>query len=105
MGRVHEHSIQQKAKARKSGPSVLQKIEELGRLANIFAATVHWDPTHLCFRIAVHLPEGETVPDLNGLIANDLARRDTQQPHLQSHLVAEHKKTSASTAVTSERAC
>ncbi|KAK4076834.1 hypothetical protein Purlil1_12567 [Purpureocillium lilacinum] len=83
MGRVHEHSVQEKAKARKSGPSVRQKTEDLGRLANIFAATVHWDPTHLCFRAAVHLPEGETVPDMNQLIADALAGRNSQQAQRQ----------------------
>ncbi|KAM4067546.1 hypothetical protein HRG_012299 [Hirsutella rhossiliensis] len=80
MGRVQERSIKEKAKARKSGPSVLQKTKDLGVLANVFAATVHWDPTHLCHRVAVHLPEGETVPDL----ADTLAESAIQQPQRQS---------------------
>ncbi|KAM4067446.1 hypothetical protein HRG_001380 [Hirsutella rhossiliensis] len=80
MGRVQERSIKEKAKARKSGPSVLQKTKDLGVLANVFAATVHWDPTHRCHRVAVHLPEGETVPD----IADALTGSASQQPQRQS---------------------
>lgn len=62
------HDYAEKAKARKSGPSVLRKTEELADGANVFAAMVYWDPTHKYHRIAARLPEGETLPDLNRLV-------------------------------------
>lgn len=68
----HEHNTKEKAKARKSGPSLCSKTKDLGHLANVFALTVYWDPTHLCYRTEVHLPEGETLPDVNGLVSKFL---------------------------------
>lgn len=69
MARVRGHTVQEKAKARKSGPSAKQKTLELGEKANVIAFMGYWDPTHLCFRAAVHLPEGETLPDVNRLVS------------------------------------
>lgn len=65
-----QQDAQQKAKnkARRSGPSVLNKTKELGTIAQVFAATVYWDPTHLCYRVKAHVPEGENVPDVNSLV-------------------------------------
>ncbi|KAM3516636.1 hypothetical protein MY4038_010364, partial [Beauveria bassiana] len=74
-GREAEHGYSEKAKARKSGPSLLRKSEELADKANVFAAAIYWEPTHKCHRIAARLPEGETLPDLNRLVADALAGR------------------------------
>lgn len=68
MKQIRRHSLQQKAKARRSGPKALQKAKNLGALANITTFMGYWDPTHLRFRIAVHVPEGETPPDVNSLV-------------------------------------
>lgn len=65
---LYEHSTQEKAKARKSGPSILRKAEELAEVAHTFVAFIYWDPTHLCHRVAARLPEGETLPDINSLV-------------------------------------
>ncbi|KAM3526960.1 hypothetical protein MY4038_006576 [Beauveria bassiana] len=74
-GAEAEHDYAEKAKARKSGPSLLRKSEELADRANVFAAAVYWDPTHKCLRVAARLPKGETLPDLNRLVAEALAGR------------------------------
>lgn len=71
-GREAEHGYSEKAKARKSGPSLLRKSEELADKANVFAAAIYWEPTHKCHRIAARLPEGETLPDLNKLVCSCL---------------------------------
>ncbi|KAK4071567.1 hypothetical protein Purlil1_13367 [Purpureocillium lilacinum] len=82
MKQIRRHSLQQKAKARRSGPKALQKAKNLGALANITTFMGYWDPTHLRFRIAVHVPEGETPPDVNSLIENALAESDSPDPRL-----------------------
>jgi hypothetical protein len=67
-GHQAEHNSREKAKARKSGPVLLGKSKALANGARVLAVTVYWDPTHKCYRIAAHLPKGETVPDLNKLV-------------------------------------
>ncbi|KAJ2981970.1 hypothetical protein NQ176_g1692 [Zarea fungicola] len=69
------HDYAEKAKARKSGPSLMRKCIELADKANVFASFVYWDPTHKCHRVAAQMPEGETLPDLNRLVAEALAGR------------------------------
>ncbi|ODA75772.1 hypothetical protein RJ55_08696 [Drechmeria coniospora] len=88
----HNHNVKEKAKARKSGPSVSQKTKDLGVVANIFAATIYWDPTHLCYRVAAHLPEGQTAPNVNRLIADALTGLDSQQPRRNSRRLAQHNR-------------
>jgi len=65
-----EYNKNEKAKARKSGPGVLRKTKDLGVKADIFASAIYWDPTHLCHRLLVHLPKGETAPDVNRLVGS-----------------------------------
>lgn len=65
----HEHTLQQKAKARKSGPSIRDKTEKLAKGANVFAAVIYWDPTHLVHRVTAHNPEGGEIPDLNSMVS------------------------------------
>lgn len=67
MPHLYEHDVGEKAEVRKSGPSLLRKVEELGDRAHIFAMVAFWDPTYQCHRVAIRLPEGETVPNLNKL--------------------------------------
>lgn len=68
MDHWYQHNVKERAKARKSGPSLLRETKELGELAHVFVATAYWDPTHLCHRVEAYLPDGETVPDGNGLL-------------------------------------
>lgn len=66
---MYGHNARQKAKARKSGPSILKKTVELGVVADTLSVTVHWEPTHHEYRIAMHVPEGWPFPDFNGLVS------------------------------------
>ncbi|MGH7961139.1 MAG: hypothetical protein ACRERD_04840, partial [Candidatus Binatia bacterium] len=68
---VGKYNDKQKAKVRKSGPSLKRKTIELGQKGRVLAVTVYWDPTHKCHRVAVQLPDGESVPDLNKLVSMD----------------------------------
>ena len=65
---IGEYNDKEKAKVRKSGPSLIRKTIELAKKGRVLAVTVYWDPTHRCHRVAVQLPDGESVPDLNRLV-------------------------------------
>lgn len=67
-GHQAEHNSREKTKARRSGPVLLGKSKALADGARVFVATVYRDPTYKCYRIAAHLPAGDTVPDLNKLV-------------------------------------
>ncbi|KAI6777529.1 uncharacterized protein J7T54_000289, partial [Emericellopsis cladophorae] len=70
---------QQKAKARKSGPSLLRKTAYLGEKANTFSTTVYWEPTHKEYRVAAHVPTDWEIPNLNRLIGDALSSRSSTQ--------------------------
>jgi hypothetical protein len=74
-----EHDIKEKAKARKSGPSLCSKTKELGSKARIFALAAYWDPTHHCYRVEVHLPEGQRPPDVNALVSSSTYSKNPHQ--------------------------
>jgi hypothetical protein len=65
---IGEYNDKEKAKVRKSGPSLIRKTMELAKKGRVLAVTVYWDPTHGCHRVAAQLPDGESVPDLNRLV-------------------------------------
>lgn len=69
MPRLHEHDVREKATALNSGSNLLRKPEELGDKANVFAMVTFWSPTLQCHRVVIHLPEGETLPNLNKLVS------------------------------------
>lgn len=60
--------IRRKAKARKSGPSLLSKTKQLGIKADIFALTMYFDPTHKNYPIQIYNPEGAELPDVNQMV-------------------------------------
>ncbi|KAI9155828.1 hypothetical protein HJFPF1_08417 [Paramyrothecium foliicola] len=64
----YDYDDKEKAKARKSGPSLLNKTIELGESARIFAATIYWEPTHRLYEVAAYLPEGEFTPRVHNLV-------------------------------------
>ncbi|TQV90482.1 hypothetical protein IF1G_10805 [Cordyceps javanica] len=70
-----EYNDKEKAKVRKSGPSLIRKTIELAQKGRVLAVMVYWDPTHRCYRVAAQLPDGESVPDLNRLVAEALVGR------------------------------
>ncbi|KAI9148683.1 hypothetical protein HJFPF1_10724 [Paramyrothecium foliicola] len=63
----YEYDDKEKAKARKSGPSLLNKTIELGESARIFAVTIYWEPTHRLYEVAAYLPDGEFAPSIHNL--------------------------------------
>ena len=62
------HSKGQKAKIRKSGQSLQDKTTKLGEDCGIFTAPVYWNPTHQRMEVVMHLPRGQTLPDVNRLV-------------------------------------
>ncbi|KAI9148657.1 hypothetical protein HJFPF1_10698 [Paramyrothecium foliicola] len=66
----YDYDDKEKAKARKSGPSLLNKTIELGESARIFAATIYWEPTHRLYEVAAYLPDGEFVPSVHNLVSH-----------------------------------
>ncbi|KAH6977790.1 hypothetical protein EDB82DRAFT_200639 [Fusarium venenatum] len=73
----HQHDAKQKAKARKSGPSVLRKTQLLGKKGNVLSLALYEEPTHHEYRIAAHIPKGKSIPNLNEILANYLDGRST----------------------------
>lgn len=57
-----EYTTQEKAKARKSGPSLISKTEALGMKARVFAMHLFFDPTHKVLKGTAYVPPGETPP-------------------------------------------
>lgn len=57
-----EYTTQEKAKARKSGPSLISKTKALGMKARVFAMHLFYDPTHRVLKGTAHVPAGEKPP-------------------------------------------
>lgn len=57
-----------KDKIRKSGRSLQEKTMKLGRVCDVFSALVYWNPTHRRMERVMHLPRGQTMPDVNRLV-------------------------------------
>ena len=62
------HSKGQKDKIRKSGLSLQNKAIKLGEQCDIFSALAYWNPTHKRMETVMHLPRGQTLPDVNKLV-------------------------------------
>jgi len=62
------HTKAQKDKVRKSGLSLQNKTQDLGRFCDIFSALVYWNPTHERWDTAMHASHGQQVPDLNRIV-------------------------------------
>ncbi|KAK0369578.1 C2H2 finger domain-containing protein [Colletotrichum limetticola] len=61
----HDQDKKAKAKVRKSGRSAISKTLKLGREARVFTATIHYNPTYRQLDGAIHVPEGQSIPDVN----------------------------------------
>ncbi|KAK1658075.1 hypothetical protein BDP55DRAFT_683744 [Colletotrichum godetiae] len=61
----HNQDTKAKAKVRKSGRSAISKTLKLGREARVFTATIHYNPTYRQLDGAIHVPEGQSIPDVN----------------------------------------
>ncbi len=64
-----DYTEKEKAKARKSGLSILRKVDELGSSARVLSLVLYWEPTHKEYRLGAHVPEGWEIPDVNALVS------------------------------------
>ena len=62
------HTKAHKDKVRKSGLSLQNKTQDLGRYCDVFSALAYWNPTHERMETAMHVPRGQRVPDLNRIV-------------------------------------
>ncbi|KZL70485.1 C2H2 finger domain-containing protein [Colletotrichum tofieldiae] len=65
---LYEHGKKAKDKVRKCGGSVIRKTLKLGQEAGVFTATIHYNPTYGQLDGAVHVPEGQSIPDVKQLL-------------------------------------
>ncbi|KAJ3473134.1 hypothetical protein NLG97_g10496 [Lecanicillium saksenae] len=65
--------------ADKLGSCLLRKSASLAERAHIFTAFVYRDPANGSYKVSAYLPEGDSMPDLNGLVADALAERLIKQ--------------------------
>ncbi|KDN60879.1 hypothetical protein CSUB01_12459 [Colletotrichum sublineola] len=63
--RSHTYGKRAKDKVRKSGSSAKRKAIQLGKEAGVFSAVVYFNPTYGCLEGAVHVPDGQVIPDVN----------------------------------------
>ncbi|KAK1966791.1 hypothetical protein LY78DRAFT_669483 [Colletotrichum sublineola] len=61
----HTYGKRAKDKVRKSGSSAKRKAIQLGKEAGVFSAVVYFNPTYGCLEGAVHVPDGQVIPDVN----------------------------------------
>ncbi|KAF4772717.1 hypothetical protein HER10_EVM0004341 [Colletotrichum scovillei] len=61
---VFTHGKKAKEKVRKCGASAKRKAVQLGEGAHVFSAVVHFNPTYGQLDGAVHVPDGQSIPDL-----------------------------------------
>jgi hypothetical protein len=69
MGAVQQNEeARRKTKVRKSGPSLLSKAQQLGKLGNVFALCVYWDPTKCRYACAMHIPKNGRIPRMDSIV-------------------------------------
>ncbi|KAF4473969.1 hypothetical protein CGGC5_v016913 [Colletotrichum fructicola Nara gc5] len=66
---VFEYDKKAKEKVRKCGKSAKRKAVQLGEGARVFSAVIHFNPTYGQLDGAVHVPEGQSMPDVNQFLA------------------------------------
>ncbi|TIC97268.1 hypothetical protein CH35J_006541 [Colletotrichum higginsianum] len=93
---IHAYSKRAKDKVRKSGDSAKRKAVQLGQEARVFSAVLHFNPTYRRLDGAVHVPEGQSIPDVNGFLAELLSRsRDPQRAPMRHQPVQDRPGGSA----------
>ncbi|KAK1641525.1 hypothetical protein BDP81DRAFT_403559 [Colletotrichum phormii] len=66
---VFTYDKKAKEKVRKCGASAKRKAVQLGKGAQVFSAVIHFNPTHGQLDGAVYVPDGQSIPDVNGFLA------------------------------------
>ncbi|KAH6868906.1 hypothetical protein B0T10DRAFT_502006 [Thelonectria olida] len=80
MGAVQQNEeARRKTKVRKSGPSLLSKTQQLGKLGNVFALCVYWDPTKCRYAYAMHIPKNGRVPKMDSIANRLISARPSQR--------------------------
>ncbi|OHE93866.1 hypothetical protein CORC01_10765 [Colletotrichum orchidophilum] len=69
-----------KDKVRKSGTSAQGKALQLGEFAGVFSAVVYYNPTYGWLDGAIHVPEGQDIPDVNAFFAQILNESPSNSP-------------------------
>ncbi|KZL84647.1 patatin-like serine hydrolase [Colletotrichum incanum] len=87
---IYTYDKRAKDKVRKSGDSAKGKAVQLGEVARVFSTVVYFNPTHGRLDGAIHVPEGQSIPDVNGFLAELLnglhstsRRRDPQRARMR----------------------
>lgn len=69
MGVVQQNEeARRKTKVRKSGPSIVRKVQQLGELGNVFAQCLYWDPTKCRLVFAMHIPKNGRIPRMDSIV-------------------------------------
>lgn len=64
----YEHSTKQKALIRKTGHTLQRKSSRFGKEGHTLCVLIYRNPTRRTWVCAAHVPEGQDVPDLNGIV-------------------------------------
>ncbi|KAK6857490.1 C2H2 finger domain-containing protein [Apiospora arundinis] len=62
------HDKREKDKTRKSGESLQRKVLALGEMCNVFSLTMYWNIVHARMEMAMYVPGGQKIPDLDQVI-------------------------------------
>lgn len=66
---VYEHDKKAKEMVRKRGGSAKGKAIKFGQEARVFSATIHYNPTYGQLDGAIHIPEGQSIPDVHQFVS------------------------------------
>ncbi|KAK7937473.1 C2H2 finger domain-containing protein [Apiospora aurea] len=85
--RRYMHDKREKDKTRKSGESLQRKVLALGEMCNVFSLTMYWNIVHARMEMAMYVPGGQKIPDLDQVPARPPSSRDTtgsSLPHVEA---------------------
>ena len=63
--RRYMHDKREKDKTRKSGEPLQRKVLALGEMCNVFSLTMYWNIVHARMEMAMYVPGGQKIPDLD----------------------------------------
>ncbi|KAH6972666.1 hypothetical protein EDB80DRAFT_784328 [Ilyonectria destructans] len=76
---VHKHTVWQKDRFRKRTKTAKPRTVKLGKDCNTFAFMAFYNPTHDILDGSIWVPEGQSIPDLNGLANRLWSSQQTTQ--------------------------
>ncbi|KAK6857705.1 hypothetical protein PG995_005404 [Apiospora arundinis] len=66
--RCYMHNKRETDKTRKSGESLQRKVLALGEICNVFGLTMYWNIVHARMEMAMYVPGGQEIPDLDQVV-------------------------------------